>query len=400
MTLRRSSVRLLCRAAAAALLTAGVAVVGAPAAAAAEDGTPVIALDPPDAELFLVPSENYADLMSVPGAASTDGGSDGSAALAAAAALAPPEIAETFGVESVTVASHSGNGEIDVEYGGTVTVRLPALVDASAAEVSLEVYAADPEVEPRVYSTDPAAVDPLTVVDLGGNEIEVTLPADDGTYGPEAYLVFDDLAGTDAAIADVYPLHYYLEFTGTGVSAVTLEPGVGLFTTAACSINDYSCPHTDVQAGESLDLTVPPSSLLRTLDLGRLDTAELFLFREDSDEDSYEEYYSGYDDGLLTPHDTYSATVNLPAAMGAGLYYGGVMQGDPFGTGGYALTAFEIDVAAPLNPGLHSDTGWVDDVRAASADSTKAVAGIAMLVVAGLITVVAVAPRRRPPAEG
>jgi hypothetical protein len=54
----------------------------------------------------------------------------------------------------------------------------------------------------------------------------------------------------------------------------------------------------------------------------------------------------------------------------------------------------------PVNPGLHSDTGWVEDVREASAGSTKVVAGTAMLVVAGLITVVAVAPRRRPPAEG
>jgi hypothetical protein len=65
------------------------------------------------------------------------------------------------------------------------------------------------------------------------------------------------------------------------------------------------------------------------------------------------------------------------------------------------MTSFELDVAAvPLNAGLHSDTGWVDDVRDASAGSTKAVAGVTMLVVAGLITVVAVAPRRRPPAEG
>jgi hypothetical protein len=100
----------------------------------------------------------------------------------------------------------------------------------------------------------------------------------------------------------------------------------------------------------------------------------------------------------VTRHDASSATVNLPHGMGAGKYLGVVLEGDPLTTGGYAMTAFEIDVSA-LNAGLHSDTGWVDDVREASAGSTKAVAGIAMLVVAGLITVVAVAPRRRPPAE-
>ena len=37
---------------------------------------------------------------------------------------------------------------------------------------------ADPEADPRIYSTDPAAVDPLVVADLGGNEFEVTLPAE------------------------------------------------------------------------------------------------------------------------------------------------------------------------------------------------------------------------------
>ena len=47
-----------------------------------------------------------------------------------------------------------------------------------------------------------------------------------------------------------------------------------------------------------------------------------------------------------------------------------------------------------------SDQGWVTDVRADSADSTKAVAGIAVLVVAGFTTAVTVRPHRRPPAEG
>ena len=398
MTLRRSSVQPLCRAAVAVLLTGGVAVLGAPAAAAAEDDTPVVSLDPPDAELFLIATENYANLFGGPGAASTDGADDASAAFAAAAALAPPEIAETLGAESVTVASHNGNGEIDVEYGGTVTVRLPALVDASASEVRLELYdPADPEAEPRVYSTDPAAVDPLTVVDLGGNEFEVTLPADDATFGPEAYLTFDDLTGTDAAISNVYPLDYYLEFTGTGVSAVTLEPSVGLFTAASCSVSDYSCPSTDVQAGRSFDFDVPPSSLLRTLGLAQMETAEVFLVSEESD--AYEEYYSDSDDELMTRHDAYSATFNLPADMAGGLYFGAVIQGDPFSGSGYVMTGFEVDVEA-INAGLRSDTGWVEDVREGAAGSTKAVAGTAMLVVAGLITVVAVAPRRRPPAEG
>jgi hypothetical protein len=43
-----------------------------------------------------------------------------------------------------------------------------------------------------------------------------------------------------------------------------------------------------------------------------------------------------------------------------------------------------------------SETGGVEDVRADSAASTKAVAGGAVLVVAGCISAVAVRPRRRP----
>jgi hypothetical protein len=48
----------------------------------------------------------------------------------------------------------------------------------------------------------------------------------------------------------------------------------------------------------------------------------------------------------------------------------------------------------------NSDQGWTTDVRADSADSTQAVAGIAVLVVAGFTTAVTVRPHRRPPAEG
>jgi hypothetical protein len=50
--------------------------------------------------------------------------------------------------------------------------------------------------------------------------------------------------------------------------------------------------------------------------------------------------------------------------------------------------------------GAAQGSGWLDEVRADSADSTKTVAGIAVLVVAGFTTAVTVRPRRRPPVEG
>jgi hypothetical protein len=387
------------RAAAAALVVGSAALVGAPAAAAAEEA-PVVSLEPPDAEMFLVPTENYAGVFGDSAAAST-GREDDSLAPAEVAALAPPAVAEALGAESVTVASHSGYGEVDVEYGGTVVVRLPALVDATESEVHLQVLT-DLDEEGHVHSTDPAAGDPLTVADLGGNELAVTLPADDGVHGPEAVLVVDGLAGTDPAITAVYPLAYYLEFTGSGTGTVTLEPAVGLFSGASCSIGaNRACDSTEVRAGESFDLVVPPSSLLRTLEFGRLDTAEVGLVRDDRDREPADEFWSGDDPDLLTRRDTYATSVNLPGDAELGRYFGVVVEGDPFSTGGFAVSAFQVDVTAvPLNAGLHSDTGWVEDVREASAGSTKAVAGIAMLVVAGLITVVAAAPRRRPPAGG
>ena len=77
---------------------------------------------------------------------------------------------------------------------------------------------------------------------------------------------------------------------------------------------------------------------------------------------------------------------------------GHVVDGDPL-TGASATTLVQADAALARNSDLNADTGWVDDVRGASAGSTKAVAGGAMLVVAGLISVVAVAPRRRPPTD-
>jgi hypothetical protein len=451
MELRRSSsVRLLCRAGAAALLAGAACLAGAPAAGAAED-TPVVALDPPDATILLVPVENLAGLAEADplgaGSAAADGAGDASAALAGLAALAPPpELAEALGVEDPVAASlaggplagaaaapadasadassadagvaalgdtgilsHTGGGEVDVELGGTLTLRLPPVVQPGDLLADLVVFDdADPEAEPRVFSTDPGdPADQLTVDDLGGNELAVRLPADTGTYGPEALLVVDGLTGTDPQASMVAPLLYYLQFTGSGTGTATVEPSAGVIADVSCPVeSEEPCPGTPVTAGGSFDLTVPPTSLLRSFGFGRLDTAGVELYAED--EDSVENY-SSEDEGLLTRHDASRATVNVPEDISTGTFYGFTWEGDPLDAGGFAVTTFTVDVqpvaepvAEPVavNAGLHSDTGWVEDVREASAGSTKAAAGITMLVVAGLITVVAVAPRRRPPAEG
>ena len=81
-----------------------------------------------------------------------------------------------------------------------------------------------------------------------------------------------------------------------------------------------------------------------------------------------------------------------------------LLAGGLVGLGATAATAAEdaaSDVGVvPVPAALPADGGWIEDVRAASADSTAAVAGGAVLLVAGGITAVAARPRRTPPAQG
>ncbi len=73
------------------------------------------------------------------------------------------------------------------------------------------------------------------------------------------------------------------------------------------------------------------------------------------------------------------------------------------GLGAPAATAAEDEVsglgAVPATAGLPADDGWIEDVRAVSAESTAAVAGGVVLLVGGAITAVAVRPRRDPSAH-
>jgi ABC-type uncharacterized transport system permease subunit len=95
-----------------------------------------------------------------------------------------------------------------------------------------------------------------------------------------------------------------------------------------------------------------------------------------------------------------SSSVRLLCRTGiAALLAGGVcVVGAPAAS---ASVADSSDVAGSVvsADAAQAETGWLEEVRADSADSTKAVAGTVMVLVAGCITTVAVSPRRRPPAE-
>ena len=145
-----------------------------------------------------------------------------------------------------------------------------------------------------------------------------------------------------------------------------------------------------------MDLAVPADSLLGGLGFGQLDQA-VYALESLSDEEDYQSFDSETDPDLVTVHGPAAATLVVPAEARPGPWYGLVIEGDP--ATGLAVTSFQLDVAAvPVNPGLYSDTGWVEEVRDGVAPgSTAAVAGGALLLVGGLVAVVAVRPGRRPP---
>lgn len=395
--------RSLVRGAAVGAVAVASGLLGAPAVSAAEDARPVIPLDPPDAGIFLLAKEN-GGMYGWSAEASED--APAAAALAQAAEIMPPEVASALGVRgNFSSQSHRTEGAVDVTHGGTLVVRLPAVVDASNAEFTLELAPPDEDDPPKTYESDaPLAADQLSVTPLPGNEYSITLPAAVPPYGPEAILTVDRLVSTHAGTEVVMPLWYFLEFTASPPSAVTVEPTVGVYAHAVCSIHAHeACPGPTVHPGDGIGLTVPSSSLLKTFGYGRLDSAIFALESVSEEEEELTSYDSETHPDLVTVHGPSSARVNVPAGATPGPFYGVVVEGDP--GAGFAVTFFEFEVeaeveAVPVNPGLHSDTGWVEEVREVSPGSTAAVAGGALLLVGGLVTAVAVRPGRRPPLGG
>lgn len=378
----------------AVVLTSGL--LGVPAVSAAEDDRTVITLDPPDVGVLLIPQEN-----GEMGWLAAGEDNPAAAAMAEATGLVPEEVAGALAAQGgSSTQSHGEEGAVDVTYGGTLVVTLPALVDASNAEWTLDLEPPDADDPPKTYQSDaPLPADLLLVTPLGGNEFSIALPAATPPYGDGAILTVDRMETTQAGTVLASPLFYFLEFTSLPPDTVSLTPSVGIFAHAVCSITaEEACPGPSVAAGEPIDLEVPPTSLLTTFGYGQLDTA-VFALESASEEGPWESYDSETEPSLVTVHGPSAATMNVPAEAPSGPYYGMVVEGDP--TTGFATTFFEFEVPeVAVNPGLHSDTGWVEEVREVSPGSTAAVAGGALLLVSGLVGVAAVRPVRRPPLGG
>ncbi len=299
-----------------------------------------------------------------------------------------------------------------VQYGDTLTVQLPAeLVNASAV-VALDLDAdgdGDGEVtyDSSVASTDPAYLD---VTGEGTDTLVITLPADDGTDYPLAYLAID--SGTSLGPDFVaYPFVYQLAIDTGALDPSTLSPGLVADSELPCP-TAAACTLT---VGATTTFTLPTSSLLRQVGVSDLTGFEVALAALDAD---------GVPTGAapveltgVVSADGQSVTFVVPAGTPSGQYLLLALQPT---TAGASVVLGEVTiaaaapapVAAPVavpspaapttqavagNVGLRSNTGVT--APAEESDAGVLAGGLALLALAGAGGV-AVARTRRPAATG
>jgi hypothetical protein len=305
---------------------------------------------------------------------------------------------------------------VAVQWGGAVTVQLPAHLDGSGMTVSLDLAPTADDSPTRSLASDATAPDTLVVTDLGGGKFRIDLPADDSTDGPVGLLSIGSVTSSDAGILVPDMLQYELGFRAGADPVVALSPQVLAVATVPCALTSTKpCPPFRVTAGATIGLTVPARSRLRELGLGTLDGLRLGLVPLDAHGDPTGGALIDLTDrpGNVSVADSYHATVRLPADTRAGTY--GLVLVQATGTSGsLSITVGELRVlAAPVprvtpvrrmapvravpavNVGLRSETGW-DRVSAARSETGGAPlipvgAGMVLLGAGG---VAALRPRR------
>jgi hypothetical protein len=293
---------------------------------------------------------------------------------------------------------------VDVEWGGSLVVTIPAPLDAGAMEASLDLAPTEDGTPTRTYSSTSVAPDDLVITDLGGGQYGIALPADDLTNGPFGQLNLTNIVGPDNSILSLGDVGYLLEFTGTGVAVQNLAPQMLAVAQVPCPLSSGTrCPAIAVDAGAEFGITVPTTSLLRSLGLGTLDDMALGLTPLDADGVATDDEPILLTDrpGLVTVTDPYNATVMLPASTPGGFY--GLTLVQATGTAGSISVTFgELKVkgipTAPapriVNAGLHSNTGWGEEPSTGSR-SPLVFTGAGLLLAAGVVTAAALRPRRR-----
>jgi hypothetical protein len=338
--------------------------------------------------------------------------------------LAPTEVVllhnpvENFGGELVNpMTGATGAAEpVVVQYGETLTVDLADELDPINAEVQI-VFPEDADadgVPDHAYSTasapDPSTantVDPLVVSVVNGNDLEITLPADDGVNGPLATLSVAPLE-TDSTVLgpefSVDPLlEYEMSFSATAPTATVLYPELVAIAQVPCALTSGTpCP-VAVTAGTTFGLDLTADSALRDLGLTDLTGVEVAL-QSTTDLTAAPVVLDVQVSGS-------TATVALPAGLAAGSY--ALVLGQPMGSG-LSIVVAELAVApavtppatetvtpapAAVNAGLRSNTG-VEAVETGSTGSVAIAVGAGMLALAGVGGVAVARTRRRPAAEG
>ncbi|SHN50567.1 hypothetical protein SAMN05660350_00201 [Geodermatophilus obscurus] len=301
---------------------------------------------------------------------------------------------------------------IIVQYGELLTVDLADELDPINAVVELEFPdGADPDTLPdKTYSTDPSATDPLVVAVVNGNDLEITLPPDDGVNGPQATLRIAPIEPDATVLGPEFTvdplLEYELDLSATAPTATTLYPELVALAQVPCALTSTTpCP-VAVTAGTTFTLELTADSALRDLDLTDLTGIEVAL---QSTADS-----AAAPVLLAVEASGSTATVTLPAELAAGSY--ALVLGQPM-TSGLSIVVAELTVSAPavpppatetvapapqavaVNAGLRSNTG-VEAVETGSTGTVAVTAGAGMLVLAGVGGIAVARTRRRPAAEG
>jgi hypothetical protein len=284
---------------------------------------------------------------------------------------------------------------VNTEWGGGFVLQLPPGLDGSAMTLSLDLMPTEQASPTRTYSTTSAAPDQLVTHDLGGGSYRVDLPADDFVNGPFGALTLDNVTSADTHVHVMPSMPYLLQFTGTGVSVANVAPQVMALADLPCPAVSHgmSCPPTRVDAGSSFAITVPPTSLLRSLGLGTLDDMSLALDQFDDNGDPIGSTLVLTDrPGLVRVSDPYNGTVHLPTTTRGGTYELTLAQAT--GTAGALSVTFgELQVKgipSPrlVNAGLLSNTEW-DETPPVAAPATGSVSvplvatGAGMMLLAG-----------------
>ncbi|WP_324277217.1 hypothetical protein [Blastococcus brunescens] len=329
--------------------------------------------------------------------------------------LAPGEVAlEAFPVENFGAMDPMADPNtapvltsVGVQYGGTITVNLPAELDDSAVVAELDFDDDGDGTADVTYSSALAPADPLylAIAGAGTGSIEVTLPADDGSGTDLAALYLEPLTTPTLGPAFTYydPVVYALDLAAAGAAAaVTVEPALLAASQVPCDISSATrCAFpSPVTVGSTVTLDLTAGSVLRELGITDLTGVQVGLQQLDANGDPV-----GAPVALTVQVTGATASFVVPAGAAAGSYGLVIAQQAP--SGSLSIVLVEVSIvaeAAPVavtpavNAGLSSNTGV--EIVGAGSGTLPVAAGAGLLLLSAAGGLALVRTRRRPAAEG